>query len=125
MKQQQARQLLERVRGSNGFLVLQTLGELCNSASRRRPDLAPGAHRFAKFAQQSFTIAVAEPQDLPEALAAHQVHGIPFWDAMLWATAHRHRCTVLLTEDFQDGRTLGGVTFRNPFKMSDAERNAL
>lgn len=40
---------------------------------------------------------------------------------MLWATARRAGCRLLLSEDLQDGRFLGGVLFRNPFAMSDAE----
>ncbi len=124
-KQHRATQLLELIRERNGFLTLQSLGELCNSASRRRADVAPGAHRFATFAKDVFTVVTAEPKDLPEALTTHRVHGLQFWDAMLWATALRNGCTMLFSEDFQDGRTLGGVTFRNPFKMSDAEFNAL
>jgi predicted nucleic acid-binding protein len=62
---------------------------------------------------------------LEEALITQQQHGLQFWDAMLWATARRAGCSLIATEDFQDGRTLGGVTFRNPFKLSDAEWNAL
>ena len=34
---------------------------------------------------------------------------------MLWATARRAGCRLLLSEDFQDGRDLGGVLFANPF----------
>lgn len=44
-----------------------------------------------------------------------------FEDAVLWATARRVGCTTLLTEDLQDGRTLDGVTFRNPFQMSTSD----
>ncbi len=124
-KQQRAREVLDGTRQQDGFLILQTLGELCNSTSRRRPALAPEAHRFARFATAAFNVVSAVPNDLPEALAAHQVHGLQFWDAMLWATARRHGATVLLTEDFQDGQVLGGITFRNPFKMTPAELTSL
>jgi predicted nucleic acid-binding protein len=34
---------------------------------------------------------------------------------MLWATARRAGCRLIVTEDFQDGRELGGVRFVNPF----------
>ena len=43
-----------------------------------------------------------------------------FWDAMLWTTARQAGCRLLLSEDLQDGQTLGGVTCVNPF----APRNA-
>ncbi len=34
---------------------------------------------------------------------------------MLWAVARAAGCRYLLSEDFQSGRTLGVVTFVNPF----------
>jgi len=44
---------------------------------------------------------------------------LPFWDALLWATAKAAGVSVVLSEDFQDGRELEGVQFRNPFSMED------
>ena len=52
---------------------------------------------------------------LRQAIAAVEEHSVSLWDAMLWATARDAGVTVLLSEDFQDGRELGGVRFRNPF----------
>lgn len=34
---------------------------------------------------------------------------------MMWATAKRAGCRILVSKDGQDGRTLGGVTIVNPF----------
>jgi hypothetical protein len=34
---------------------------------------------------------------------------------MMWATAKRAGCRLLLSEDGDDGRMLGGVTLVNPF----------
>ena len=47
--------------------------------------------------------------------ARSKIIGLSFWDAMLWATARRAGCSVLLSEDFQDGRRLDGVLFVDPF----------
>ncbi len=49
-------------------------------------------------------------------LDAVRAHRLAFWDAMLWASAHRAGVRYLVTEDLQDGFTLEGVTFVNPFK---------
>ena len=38
---------------------------------------------------------------------------------MLWASARRAGVTHLLTEDLQDGFTLQGVTFINPFNREN------
>ncbi len=124
-KQYRALRTLELLRGGMGFLVLQTLGELCNSTARKRPALLPAAQRYASRAVDAFTIVAANPEDLNDALSAQQGHGLQFWDALLWATARRAGCTILLSEDFQDGRILGGVTFRSPFHMAADEFAAL
>jgi|SRR5262245_2259484 len=41
---------------------------------------------------------------------------LPFWDAMLWASAQRAGVRCLLAEDLQDGFILQSVRFVNPFK---------
>ena len=48
-------------------------------------------------------------------MGAVRDHGLSFWDAMIWAVAKEAGATVLLTEDLQTGRELGGVTFLSPF----------
>jgi predicted nucleic acid-binding protein len=62
--------------------------------------------------------AATEP-DLDKAIAGTQGHGLSFWDAMLWATADRIGVRYLLTEDFQNARVLGGVTFVDPFRAAN------
>jgi predicted nucleic acid-binding protein len=57
----------------------------------------------------------AEHGDLLLALETVQAHRLPFWDAMLWASAQRAGVRHMLTEDFQDGFVLQDVTFVNPF----------
>jgi predicted nucleic acid-binding protein len=43
---------------------------------------------------------------------------ITYWDSMIVAAAERLSCDVLLSEDFQSGRTYGAVRAVNPFKES-------
>ena len=61
------------------------------------------------------TIESATLKDLTDAMRAVREHGLAFWDAMLWATVRRAGVSLLITEDFQDGRVLEGVCFVNPF----------
>jgi predicted nucleic acid-binding protein len=96
-------------------LTLQSLGELTNALLKRRAASATKAQQIVKAYRRSFPVIPAVETDLTDAIDAHQTHNVAFWDAMLWATARRASCTLLLSEDFQDGRTLGGLTFRNPF----------
>jgi predicted nucleic acid-binding protein len=42
-------------------------------------------------------------------------HGLSFYDAQIWAIAKLNQIPVVFTEDFQDGMSLEGVRFVNPF----------
>jgi predicted nucleic acid-binding protein len=41
---------------------------------------------------------------------------------MLWATVRRAGVQTLFSEDFQDGQTIEGVRFLNPFSPNNASR---
>lgn len=124
-KQAQASLLLQLMMNGNGCLLLQTLGELCNSIARKRPHLLSPVQRYLANAMNVYPIIPAGPLDISQALAAHNSHMLPFWDAMIWATAKRAGCNMLFSEDFQDGRALDGVTFSNPFAMTPQQLAAL
>jgi predicted nucleic acid-binding protein len=125
IKHATASNLIASADSENAILVLQSLGELCSSVRKKRPSLVFLADRFVARNAVLFDVVHALPADLNDAITVGQEHKIPFWDAMLWATARRSGCTLLLTEDFHDGQVLGGVTIRNPFVMSPTALAAL
>jgi len=45
---------------------------------------------------------------------------LSLWDALILAAASTAKCSVLYSEDMQDGFSLRGVTVRNPFAGLDA-----
>jgi predicted nucleic acid-binding protein len=44
-----------------------------------------------------------------------------FWDCVVCVASAEAGATVLITEDMQDGRTLGGLRLINPFAAANAE----
>lgn len=124
-KHRLARRLIERADPDRCIVPLQTLGEVCNTAARKRPDLLPRAQQFVLDTYELFRVVPASTEDLLEALEAHRAHGLQFWDAVLWATARRAGCRLLLSEDLQDGRLLASVLFRNPFTLNEHDFAAL
>jgi predicted nucleic acid-binding protein len=52
---------------------------------------------------------------LEKALEVIARHGMSLWDAQIFASAVLNSVTIILSEDFQHGRTIEGVTFLNPF----------
>jgi predicted nucleic acid-binding protein len=85
-----ARDLIARaMRSGWAILLLQTLAEFAHVAIRRTID----ARRAV------LPIQAADDGDLTAALEAVRAHRLPFWDAMLWASAQRAGVRCLLTED--------------------------
>ena len=70
-------------------------------------------------------VAGYDARDVATAAETAHRHTIMFWDALIWAVCDRVGIAELVTEDFQDGRRLGGVTFLNPFNPDNAARLGL
>lgn len=70
-----------------------------------------------------------EPQPIDGALlqrgrAVCSRYGLGWWDGLVVAAAQAQGCSLLLTEDLQDGAVYGGVTVRSPFSLSLGEAAA-
>jgi predicted nucleic acid-binding protein len=46
---------------------------------------------------------------------------LSWWDSLIVAAAQLQSCTVLLSEDMQDGANYGGVVVRSPFTLAVSE----
>lgn len=106
-------------RSGDAVLTLQALAETA-SVMRRKKVGFPVLRARAVRLRSLFPIVNAQDTDLDDALWAVERHKLSFWDAMLWAACRRAGCSVLFTGDFQDGRTLKGVRFVNPFLAKNA-----
>ena len=107
--------IVNRAHNWDCFLILQTLGEFFAVATRKRGMPHVNAEALVENWLRVFPVRAAAPGTLRHAMAAVREHRLEFWDAMLWATAREAGCGLLLSEDFQHGRVLGGVRFHNPF----------
>jgi len=107
--------LFQRAARGDSIIILQTLTEFFHVATRKVAlPIETAAHLIDRW-RNAFPVVSADLSCLDDAIPAYRDHRLSFWDAMLWATARRAGCRYLLSEDFQNGRTLGGVTFLNPF----------
>ena len=112
----QARQLIARgMRSGTSVLLLQSLSEFSNVILRKTGMPVDPVRRYVDAWRAVLPIHPASETDLADALEAVKKHHLQFWDAMMWASAHRIGVRYLISEDLQDGRVLAGVTFINPF----------
>ena len=108
--------LVGRVRGRNCVLTLQSLAELFRTLTGSKMGVPPAeAAAIVQGWRDVLPVVTADDACLTDAMDAVTHHGWLFWDAMIWATAKRHGCRLLLSEDGQAGPTLVGVTIVNPF----------
>ena len=115
-----ARDLIARaMRAASSVLLLQTLAEFSNVAIRKARIPVEDIRRTIDAWRAVLPVQAADDSDLLVALEAVKTHRLAFWDAMLCASAQRAGVRQLLTEDYQDGFALQGVTFINPFKREN------
>lgn len=110
--------LLSTLAAAGGAAVsTQVLSEYFWVVTRRLPDpltVSQGAKSTERHAK-TWGVLDVTLSTVREALRGTEHHGLPYWDALIWATAHLAQIPVVLSEDFADGREIDGVRFRNPF----------
>jgi predicted nucleic acid-binding protein len=115
-----ARDLIARaMRAGWTILLLQTLAEFANVAIRKAGIPIEEIRKTIDAWRTVLPVQAADDEDLAAALEAVRAHRLPFWDALLWASAQRAGVRCLLTEDLQDGFMLQSVRFVNPFKRAN------
>ena len=117
-RHQRAREVVRLAAQGDCVLTLQSLAEFFRVATARRGVAPVEAAAIVNAWRDVFPVHAADAVALVDAMDAVAGHGLAFWDAMIWATARRAGCRFILSEDFQDGRELGGVIAMNPFAGS-------
>lgn len=64
----------------------------------------------------SAEIVVVRVDHILGAIDLHRLRALSFWDALIIKSASESGCSVLMTEDLQDGETIEGVRITNPFR---------
>jgi predicted nucleic acid-binding protein len=99
-----------------GRLSFQVLAEYYTVVTRRlRPGMAAADARADAAALLAWRPAVIDDVLLVGAWDIEEQASVSFWDALIVAAARAQDCTAVLTEDLQDGQTIGGVTVIDPF----------
>jgi len=116
-KRERAREVLRRV-GSTGSAALpaQVLSEFANACLRKlepRPEPATVRREVERLLLAFPVLPLTGPVVL-EALRGVREHLLSYYDAQIWAAARLGQVEMVLSEDFNPGSVLDGVTFINP-----------
>jgi predicted nucleic acid-binding protein len=115
-KQRRSRDLVaEHRRSGTGIVSLQVLQEYFVNVTRKL-HVDPRIARRKVELLAEFDVAAPEVSDILAAIDLHRLHDFSFWDALVLRSAQQAGCSVLLSEDFQHGRTIDGVQVVNPFR---------
>ncbi len=120
-KQQRALDVLDQlVRSETGALNTQVLSEWFVTVTRKlQAPLSIGdATERLGYLVQAWPVLELSPMIVLEAARGVRDHQFSFWDAQFWATARLNQITLVLSEDFNVGATVEGVTFANMNSLS-------
>ena len=116
----------ETLIGGGGLISVQVLNELA-SVSHRKLGMS-----WEEVGSALAAIRVLCPSPIPLTTETHEAglhlaskYGFAFYDALIAATALAADCSILYSEDFQDGQVIEGrLTVRNPFIAPKKKRPA-
>lgn len=94
---------------------VQALGELFRVLTGKRGLTAKKARTAVLEWVDAFDTAESTQTAMLSALDMVAEHRLQIWDALILSVAVEAQCRVLLSEDFQHGFTLRGVTVVNPY----------
>ncbi len=96
--------ILRNGRKSGVCVPLQVLGEVFAVLTKRRRWHAVDARDAVITLMSALPICLPSATSLDRAMDLCAKHSISFWDAHILAASADHGCSILLSEDFQDGR---------------------
>ena len=102
-----------------GTLVVspQVLGEFLHVALRGKLPLTADEARQATLKLEVYSQGAVDLELIRIAWSLRRETAFQWWDCAILGAAIRAGCRYLLTEDFQHGRTLHGITILNPFTV--------
>jgi len=125
-KQARAAQWLTGLwRERTGRTSMQVLSEYYATVTRKLAPAVP-AHKAWDDVREllSWQPHPVDAELLVRAREAEARWRLSWWDSLIVAAAQLQNCTVLLTEDLQDGMAFGTVRVRSPFTLAAGEPEA-
>jgi len=113
-KQEIARQLIAE---NHSLISTQVLQELCNIVTRKFKFSYEQAATAIKESCQNNSLHINTEDTVLQACQVAGRYGFSFFDSLIVAAALESGCTVLYSEDMQDGQVIDGkLTVKNPFR---------
>lgn len=113
-RRQKARSLLRTLQSEHqGVVSTQVLQEFYVAATAKL-NVDPLVAKSIVHSLENFEVVAVQPSLIHEAIDCSVLNRVSFWDALIVVSAESARCTVLWTEDLNDGQIMRGVNIENP-----------
>ena len=117
-KQQKARELIRTsLKNGNGYISIQVIQEFFNVATRKfevpMPLLSSKEYLDKIFMQ--LEVVYPDNNFIKTGLDIAATTGYSFYDSLIISAALKAGCTILYTEDLQNGQKIQNLTITNPF----------
>ena len=97
-------------------LSTQVVNEVCNNLIRKAGYTEPEIQQTIQNWAAVYPILDVTLPMIRQASALRVAYRLSYWDSLILATAQDAGCSVVYSEDMQDGLRIGALTLRNPFK---------
>lgn len=109
---------------SDAVLTQQVIGEFLNVSRKMQHLNQRRLRRIAVGFCATFPIVTTPKEALFEAFSRAEQYGLQFWDSVIVTVCLKNAVRVLVSEDFQDGLSIEGLTILNPFNPGNFDRLA-
>jgi predicted nucleic acid-binding protein len=112
-----ARQIVkEHIRSGTGVISIQVLQEFYH-VSTQKIQVPLSTEDALEYLHYMGVLETVHPDFnmLVAAVYLHKRLKLSFWDALIVQSAAASNCSLLLTEDLQDGLRVGDMIIKNPF----------
>ena len=106
----------EALLAAGGLISIQVLNEFVNVSRRKL------RREWPEIEEALSVLRTILDPPIPLTIEVHEAavglvrnSGFSFYDSLIIAAAIRAGCRILYSEDMQDGKTVDGMTVRNPF----------
>lgn len=110
--------ITSRLKSDNVYISTQVMSEFINCSIKKAHKTMAETKPIVNILRKWFDIIAVTPVIVLDAMEIAEKYGFSFYDSLIVSAALYANCTILYTEDLQDGQVIEDVlAIKNPFKQ--------
>lgn len=101
-------------------LSTQVVNEVCNNLIRKAGYTEPEIQQTIQNLDAAYPILDVTLPIIQQASVLRVAYRFSYWDSLILATAQDAGCSIVYSEDMQDGLRIGALILCNPFKAGSS-----